>query len=104
MRITVCLTGNRPDAWIEGLRAALPAAEVENWQPGAPQAEHAVVWSPPQAFIDEQPGLRGIFNIGAGVDALLKLRLPPDALVVRLDDAGMSVQMAEYVCYAVIRH
>ena len=104
MRITVCLTGNRPDAWIEDLRAALPAAEVENWQPGAPQADHAVVWSPPQAFIDEQPSLRGIFNIGAGVDALLKLRLPPNALVVRLDDAGMSVQMAEYVCYAVIRH
>ena len=35
---------------------------------------------------------------------LLKLRLPPQALVVRLDDAGMSVQMAEYVCHAVIRH
>ena len=26
------------------------------------------------------------------------------AAVVRLDDAGMSVQMAEYVCHAVIRH
>jgi glyoxylate/hydroxypyruvate reductase A len=104
MRITVCLTDNRPDAWIEGLRAALPDAVVENWRPGAPQADHAVVWSPPQSFIDEQPGLRGIFNIGAGVDALLKLRLPPQALVVRLDDAGMSVQMAEYVCHALIRH
>ena len=38
------------------------------------------------------------------MDALLKLRLPPKALVVRLDDAGMAVQMAEYVCHAVIRH
>jgi glyoxylate/hydroxypyruvate reductase A len=44
------------------------------------------------------------FNIGAGVDALLKLRLPPGVAVVRLDDAGMAVQMAEYVCHAVIRH
>ena len=104
MRITVCLTDNRPDAWIEGLRAALPGADVQNWTPGAPQADHAVVWSPPQSFIDQQPGLRGIFNIGAGVDGLLKLRLPPQALVVRLDDAGMSVQMAEYVCHALIRH
>ena len=104
MRITVCLTDNRPDAWIEGLRAALPGADVQNWTSGAPQADHAVVWSPPQSFIDQQPGLRGIFNIGAGVDALLKLRLPPQALVVRLDDAGMSVQMAEYVCHALIRH
>jgi glyoxylate/hydroxypyruvate reductase A len=55
------------------------------------------------AFLDEQPRLKGIFNIGAGVDALMKLRLPPGA-VVRLDDAGMSVQMAEFVCHAVIRH
>jgi glyoxylate/hydroxypyruvate reductase A len=104
MRITVCLTDNRPDAWIEGLRAVLPGADIQNWQPGAPQADHAVVWAPPQSFIDEQPALRGIFNIGAGVDALLKLRLPPAAKVVRLDDAGMSVQMAEYVCHALIRH
>jgi glyoxylate/hydroxypyruvate reductase A len=104
MRITVCLTDNRPDPWIEGLRAALPGADIQNWQPGAAQADHAVVWAPPQAFIDEQPGLRGIFNIGAGVDALLELRLPPEAKVVRLDDAGMSVQMAEYVCHALIRH
>jgi glyoxylate/hydroxypyruvate reductase A len=34
----------------------------------------------------------------------MKLRLPPGVPVVRLDDAGMSVQMAEYVCHAVIRH
>ncbi|MGH6625178.1 MAG: 2-hydroxyacid dehydrogenase, partial [Burkholderiaceae bacterium] len=72
--------------------------------PGAAPADHAVVWSPPQQFLDEQPQLKAIFNIGAGVDALMKLRLPREALVVRLDDAGMSVQMAEYVCHAVIRH
>ncbi len=104
MRITVCLTDNRPDPWIEGLRAALPEAEVENWTPGAAPADHAVVWAPPQALLDDQPGLRGLFNIGAGVDALLKLKVPPQTRVVRLDDAGMSVQMAEYVCHALIRH
>ena len=104
MRITVCLTDNRPEPWIEGLRAALPEAEVENWSPGAAPADHAVVWVPPQALLDEQPRLRGLFNIGAGVDALLKLRVPPHTRVVRLDDAGMSVQMAEYVCHSLIRH
>src|ERR1700756_2139351 len=104
MRITVCLTDNRPDPWIEGLRAALPEAEVENWAPGAAAADHAVVWAPPQALLDDQPGVRGLFNIGAGVAALLKLKVPPQTQVVRLDDAGMSVQMAEYVCHALIRH
>jgi glyoxylate/hydroxypyruvate reductase A len=77
---------------------------VDVWQPGAAQADVAVVWAPPQRFLDEQQALKALFNIGAGVDALLKLRLPPGVRVVRLDDAGMSVQMAEYVCHAVIRH
>jgi len=104
MKITFCCTGTKPEPWLAGLRSALPGADVEVWQSGAPQADHAVVWAPPQQFFDEQTGLKGIFNIGAGVDALLKLQLPPQATVVRLDDAGMSVQMAEYVCHAVIRY
>ena len=104
MRITVYLTDNRPEPWIKALREALPDAEVDVWAPGAPQADHAVVWAPPQEFFDEQPKLRGIFNIGAGVDALLKLKVPAHTRIVRLDDAGMSVQMAEYVCHAAIRH
>ncbi|OGA60039.1 MAG: glyoxylate/hydroxypyruvate reductase A [Burkholderiales bacterium RIFCSPHIGHO2_01_FULL_64_960] len=104
MKITFCCTDTKAEPWLQGLAAALPGAEISVWQPGAPQADYAVVWAPPQQFMDEQPGLKALFNIGAGVDALLKLRLPPKALVVRLDDAGMAVQMAEYVCHAVIRH
>ena len=104
MKLLVCFSGIRPDPWVDGLRAALPGSEVSVWAPGARPAEYAVVWAPPQALLDEQPGLKAVFNIGAGVDALMKLRLPPSAQVVRLDDAGMSVQMAEYVCHAVIRH
>lgn len=92
-------------SWIPGLQAALPGAEVTLWEPGVPAADYAVVWKPPQQLLDEQgPHLKAIFNTGAGVDAILKLRLPPAVPVIRLDDAGMSVQMAEYVCHAVIRH
>ncbi len=104
MNITVCFDKLDPAPWVQALQAALPQAQVSAWTPGAAQAELAIVWAPPQQFIDEQPGLQALFNIGAGVDALLKLRLPAGLKVVRLDDAGMSVQMAEYVCHAVIRH
>ncbi|MDO9147702.1 MAG: glyoxylate/hydroxypyruvate reductase A [Hydrogenophaga sp.] len=104
MNIIFCCTDTKAEPWLAGLRAAFPGASVSVWEPGAPQADHAVVWAPPQQFLDEQQALKGLFNIGAGVDALLKLRLPPGVKVVRLDDAGMSVQMAEYVCHAVIRH
>jgi glyoxylate/hydroxypyruvate reductase A len=104
MKLTVCFSGLSADPWVQGLQQALPQASVSAWVPGAPLADHAIVWAPPQQFIDEQPGLQTLFNIGAGVDALLQLKLPPALKVVRLDDAGMSVQMAEYVCHAVIRH
>jgi len=104
MRISFCCLDTKAAPWLEGLRAAFPGAVVEDWTAGAQAADYAVVWAPPQQFIDEQTQLKGLFNIGAGVDALTKLRLPPGVPVVRLDDAGMSVQMAEYVCHAVIRH
>ncbi|KQP02925.1 glyoxylate/hydroxypyruvate reductase A [Pseudorhodoferax sp. Leaf265] len=103
MRITVCLP-EKPEPWVHGLQQALPEAEVLAWEPGQPAADYAVVWAPPQSFIDAQPKLRGLFNIGAGVDALMQLRIPAGTRIVRLDDAGMSVQMAEYVCHALIRH
>lgn len=102
--ISFCCTDTQPEPWLSGLRAAVPRALVDVWQPGAPPAEYAVVWAPPQQFIDEQKQLKAVFNIGAGVDGLLKLKLPPELAVVRLDDAGMAVQMAEYVCHALIRH
>jgi len=104
MRIAFCCTDTDSGPWLTGLHAALPGAEVFVWEAGAAQADYAVVWAPPQQFLDEQPQLKALFNIGAGVDALLKLRLPEAAQIVRLDDAGMSVQMAEYVCHALIRH
>jgi glyoxylate/hydroxypyruvate reductase A len=93
-----------PAPWLAFLREAFPQADIAVWQPGAPQADYALVWAPPQELLDEQPRLKALFNIAAGVDALLKLRLPPGVPVFRLDDAGMAVQMAEYVCHAVIRH
>lgn len=104
MNLTVCFSGLSPDPWVQGLQQAFPQAKVSAWVPGAAPADHAIVWAPPQQFIDEQTGLQTLFNIGAGVDALLERQLPPGLMVVRLDDAGMSVQMAEYVCHAVIRH
>jgi glyoxylate/hydroxypyruvate reductase A len=104
MRITFCCTDTKPEPWLQGLQAALPQAEVSRWHRGAAPADYAVVWAPPQALFDEQPQLKAAFNIGAGVDALLSLQVGSHTQLVRLDDAGMSVQMAEYVCHALIRH
>ena len=104
MKITFCCADTDPQPWLQGLSAALPDATISLWQPGAPLADYAVVWAPPQTFFNEQTQLKAIFNTGAGVDALMKLDLPAGEPVIRLDDAGMAVQMAEYVCHALIRH
>ena len=104
MKIYFCGTDFKAEPWLAALRAALPQASIDVWAPGAPPGDYAVVWAPPQTFLDEQPGLKALFNLGAGVDALTQLRFSPTTRLVRLDDAGMSVQMAEYVVHALIRH
>ena len=104
MKIHVYLTHTQPAPWVDGLQAALPEHTVALWSPGAGPADAAVVWAPSQDFLDAQPGLKVIFNTGAGVDALLPLRWPAQSVLVRLEDAGMSVQMAEYVLHALVRH
>ncbi len=104
MKITFCCTNTPAEPWLAGLRSAVPQAEVSVWQPGDPPADIAVVWMPPAAFWAEQTQVRTVFNIGAGVDALMGQSLPAGVRVVRLDDAGMAVQMAEYVCHAVIAY
>lgn len=104
MKISFCCAHTKAEPWLAGLRAALPSADITQWQAHAAPADYAVVWAPPQQFFDEQTGLKAAFNIGAGVDALMHLHIPHGVQVVRLEDAGMAVQMAEYVCQAVIRH
>ena len=104
MHITFCCAATEAEPWLSDLRAALPDATISLWQPGAPAADYAIVWQPPQAFFDAQPQLKAAFNIGAGVDALLRLTIAPATQLIRLDDAGMGAQMAEYVCHALIRH
>lgn len=93
-----------PQPWLAQLRLAFPGADIALWQPGAAPADYALVWAPPQQLLDEQTALKALFNIAAGVDALMQMRLSPGVPIFRLDDAGMAVQMAEFVCQAVIRH
>ncbi|MDC8757931.1 2-hydroxyacid dehydrogenase [Janthinobacterium fluminis] len=94
--------------WIADFAELLPEAEVHVWREGqkARPCDYALVWSPPQAILRELSEVKAVFNAGAGVDALLKFgdALPQHVPVVRLDDAGMGVQMAEYVSHAVLRY
>jgi len=91
--------------WHEALARCLPEATIARWPDERPrEVDYAAVWKPdPEAF-RRVAVQRAIFNLGAGVDALLEVEtLPPDVPIVRLEDAGMAAQMAEYAVLSVLR-
>ncbi|WP_414718822.1 2-hydroxyacid dehydrogenase [Undibacterium sp.] len=107
MDIIFHATGGAAQPWLDVLERELPQAKIRIWQEGdAAAADYAIVWKPPAAMLHGRRGLKAIFNLGAGVDAILQLgdALPHGVPVVRLDDAGMGIQMAEYVSHAVLRY
>ncbi|WP_244847671.1 glyoxylate/hydroxypyruvate reductase A [Caballeronia sp. SL2Y3] len=98
------------DAWLRDFARELPEADVRVWQPGDnAHADYAVVWRAPRELFADRPDLKAVFNLGAGVDAILDVErkepgtLPPNAMLVRLEDTGMAQQMVEYATYAVLR-
>lgn len=111
VRVLFYQDGGGARSWLDALAAALPEAEVREWMPGdeAP-ADYALVWKPPAEVLQRRAGLKAVFNLGAGVDAVLAfLDAHPDVLservpLIRLEDAGMAMQMSNYVCAAALRH
>ena len=90
--------------WVDALARELPRASIRIWPETGDPVDYAVVWKPPQDLIACLSGARAVFNLGAGVDAVAGLPAwPPGVPLVRLEDAGMAEQMAEYVTYAVLR-
>ncbi|WP_222909037.1 2-hydroxyacid dehydrogenase [Pseudomonas sp. DNDY-54] len=105
MKILFVAADPKPERWTSLIQQHLPEADIQVWHPDLPScgADYAIVWHPPAALFDKEPRFKAVFNLGAGVDALVQVpNLPRDIPVVRLEDAGMSVQMAEYVAYHVI--
>jgi glyoxylate/hydroxypyruvate reductase A len=95
------------EPWARDFAAALPQAETVVWAEGQllPPCDYAVLWAPTPALLDQLTRVKAIFLMGAGVDAILKFGdALPDVPVIRLGDAGMGAQMAEYVAYAVLRY
>jgi glyoxylate/hydroxypyruvate reductase len=107
MRILLHRRDGVTEPWLRAFASELPEAEIVVWEEGQRNApcDYAVLWSPPPALLDELMHVKAIFVTGAGVDGIMKFAdvLPP-VPIVRLNDAGMAVQMAEYIAYAVLRY
>lgn len=105
MKILFVAGDPKPERWTTPIRERIPEAEVYVWDPDGPavDADYAIVWQPPEALFEREQHLKAVFNLGAGIDGLLKVpNLPKDLTVVRLEDAGMSAQMAEYVLHQLL--
>jgi glyoxylate/hydroxypyruvate reductase len=108
MKITLATGTMSPQGWHDALARAFAAADLDVdlqlWNGRPIGALYAIVWLPPAELFAAEPGLRAVFNLGAGVDALLARGVVPAELpVVRLVDAGMAAKIAEYVCFAIAR-
>lgn len=107
MRILLYRADGQTDPWVREFAGVLPDAETVVWREGEPCApcDYAVIWGPTPTLLADLANVRAIFLMGAGVDALLKFGdALPAVPLVRLGDAGMGVQMAEYVAHAVLRY
>lgn len=100
----VLIYHNDADNWRTILSERLTGVEfITAAASGNPQADYLVAWKPPASVFDEQTGLKGIVNLGAGVDALLQNpSLPRDIPIVKLRDAGMGELIGDYARYGVM--
>jgi glyoxylate/hydroxypyruvate reductase A len=88
-----------PEAWGTALRALLPELDLRLWPEMGDrrEIEAALVWLPPPGLLASLPGLRAIFSLGAGVDAMLRQEDLPDVPLCRLVDPSLTRTMAEFV-------
>jgi glyoxylate/hydroxypyruvate reductase len=65
---------------------------------------YAAVWKPVPGELAAFPNLKVIFNLGAGVDALMADRSLPDVPLVRVAVDDLTARMTEYVVLHVLLH
>src|SRR6201995_1905071 len=70
----------------------------------AAKVHYAAVWKPVPGELAGFPNLRVIFNLGAGVDALMADKTLPDVPLVRVAVDDLTGRMTEYVVLHVLMH
>lgn len=95
MRVVFYSQGEDMQQWQAALSRHMPDIRLEAWETAPAGADYAIAWKPPAALFQQQPDLKAMFALGAGVDALIA-NCPPSLPLIRLEDSGMATQMADY--------
>ena len=102
-----------PEAWTKRFRDRLPGRRVVLWPAGASSVDgldpatvsYMAVWKPPSGLIARFPKLEAVFNLGAGVDAIMAdPTVPRDVPLVRVVNADLTQRMTEYIVLHVLMH
>lgn len=106
MSLLVAVQGWNPETWIERFRRLAPDLDVIDARIpfDAAAVTHAAVWKPKPGLLGGLPNLRVIFNLGAGVDALLADPTLPDVPLARIVDPDLTARMTEWVVMNVLMH
>lgn len=107
--IPVVLASENPrgaEKWLALIQQHFPDLQAHIFSPdaGGPRTDvrAAIVWRPPAALFERYPALDLVFNMGAGVDAILRQPgMRESVRIIRLEDAGLANTMIEYVVYYV---
>jgi len=70
----------------------------------ASHVRYAAVWKPKPGTLRGFPNLQAIFNLGAGVDAVIADKTLPDVPLVRVAVDDLTQRMTEYVVMHVLMH
>jgi len=101
--VAFLFVGNKDEAgaWQQALASLRPDLAFSVWPevPDISSVRYALVWGNPGDSLEQIPELQAIFSLGAGVDHILSAPRPDQTPIVRLLDAGMGDQMADYVLH-----
>lgn len=94
------------EPWLERFRRLGGGLEIVDARKpyDAASITHAAVWKPDPGMLAGLPNLRAIFNLGAGVDALLADKTLPDVPLIRIIDPDLTARMTEWVTLQVLYH
>ena len=96
-----------PERWKARFEAVCGERRVvllpDSWlDPG--EVHYAAVWKPVPGELAAFPNLRAIFNLGAGVDALMEDASLPNVPLVRVAVPDLTSRMTEFVVLHVLMH
>ena len=96
-----------PEKWLVRFQQRLPDMPVALFGRDTPDpvaVRYVAAWQPPPGLLAGYPQLAAIFNLGAGVDALLRDPTLPPVPLVRVVNPDLTQRMTEYVVLHVLMH